>query len=183
MKDLLRPDDIPLGISSIRHIGVIKKDDKKGEKRLVVLDAEGKMRSIPEKGDADNEQYIGEYQGGDGFWSYQTIGESGKNRKIKIWTNRARGNPPRTLKDGRFGDDFVVGLPAMGVNKSGELDFYMPTRAGIFKLDSNLQRLALDGIDGEDEKPGAIAMMSMKSSPEEAVLTYVRDNNIHFQEC
>ena len=180
VEDLLRPTDVVGDISSIRHIGVIKKRGKNGKKRLLVVDAEGKKKSMTEKGEADDETDIGEYQGGDGFWDYQTLGEPGKNREIKIWTNLARGNPSRTLKKGRFGDDFVLGLPAMEANKSGEINYYMPTRVGIFKLDPKLKRLGLDGIDGEDEKPNAITMMLKKSPGKSTALTYVRDGRVRF---
>jgi hypothetical protein len=79
-------------------------------------------------------QHCLEHLGDDGFWRYAKDGIS-----LTI-TSRVGSALARHLMAGRFTDDVVLGLPVTG--KGGDGVFYLlPTQLGVFRLDSDLNRL------------------------------------------
>jgi len=169
VKDLQRPAGYPEAeMQSVRHVGVMLERGKNGTVRILLQNKDGKHFSYsePEKGERNDEgDRRREYQCEDGFWKYQMVygAKGGGPERIDVWTSRsAFGKSDRRLELGRFFDDYATGLPAMERDENGQIHYYVPTKAGVFKRDDKFKVIEFDALDEESVKSGAVAVLPVR---------------------
>jgi len=186
MVQLLRPEEVPdeVPLNAIRHIGLMMENRKNPSRRIVIEDEEGLVFSISSKGEVDTENAASEFQCDDAFWKYQIWKPRDPSQSyIQIWSHRdgVSGSPRRTLANGRFGDDFCTGLPALETATDGKTYYHIPTKIGVFtyEMETTYPPVRLEGFDGSNQKPAAIAVIQGQTS--KPSLAYIDAGRIEFQ--
>ncbi|MCP4656177.1 MAG: hypothetical protein GY856_12255 [bacterium] len=132
------PIELPIAPAAVTRVGVTRAEN---DERLLCLVGEPGSAFLLSAEEEDRGQIANcaEDLGRDTLWRY-----AGLHGELHIEApGIAGGTARRAMRDGRFSDHRVTGLPATGVD-DGEVFYLLPTEAAVIRLDEDAIPEALD---------------------------------------
>ncbi len=133
------------------------------ERFLCLRKTDGTFLRLAADGTQDGTENCPEYLGSDRMWRYES---SEEQLNIEAQTTIG-GKGVRLLAEGQFNDSIVRGLPVTAVS-DGEINYLLPTNAGVMILDERLDEVALHagsfaGLE-EGQPPATLYMLDEETA-------------------
>ncbi|MCP5103740.1 MAG: hypothetical protein GY950_10200 [bacterium] len=172
LEDFVRPN-VP-GIDYTEVKGVLLTRAAAGDQPVLGLrTASGDYIRLGRGGTPRRTKGCPQFLGDDRFWRYERNGEI-----LEISTAAGKGGKAfRTIENGRFTDDLVVGLPVTGIDEAGGIFYLVPTGAGVLSFDGDFKPRELHAGVFPGLEPGGVPGVIFLASSD--LPLYVGSDGMH----